>query len=258
MSLLLAAAAAKAAAPAVVTKADVRKKQAAAASIETHAQRARGALGQVWAFAETALREKALRRRARRLRRAAGVQGRARRGGHADGVRRDLRFEGAPIIGDHGRVRRAARALAEGDCREAAARRRGGRPRLRPQPLRRGEPRAPRSPSRSRSPPASCGARSASTERPRRKRSAERLHGARRPVRRSRRGARLAPGRRDGSRHGLAARRSSTCCIEFHGKAAHAASDPWNGRSAVDAAELFTHGVNMMREHVKPTSASIT
>ena len=42
--------------------------------------------------------------------------------------------------------------------------------------------------------------------------------------------------------------------VEFHGKAAHAAGDPWNGRSAVDAAELFTHGVNMMREHVKPTS----
>lgn len=42
--------------------------------------------------------------------------------------------------------------------------------------------------------------------------------------------------------------------VEFHGKAAHAASDPWNGRSAVDALELFTHGVNMMREHIKPTS----
>ena len=42
--------------------------------------------------------------------------------------------------------------------------------------------------------------------------------------------------------------------IEFHGKAAHAASDPWNGRSAVDALELFTHGVNMMREHIKPSS----
>ncbi|MGI9246826.1 MAG: amidohydrolase, partial [Steroidobacteraceae bacterium] len=42
--------------------------------------------------------------------------------------------------------------------------------------------------------------------------------------------------------------------IEFRGKAAHAASDPWNGRSAVDAAELFTHGINMMREHIKPTS----
>ena len=42
--------------------------------------------------------------------------------------------------------------------------------------------------------------------------------------------------------------------VEFFGKAAHAAGDPWNGRSAVDALELFTHGVNMMREHIKPTS----
>jgi aminobenzoyl-glutamate utilization protein B len=42
--------------------------------------------------------------------------------------------------------------------------------------------------------------------------------------------------------------------VEFRGKAAHAASDPWNGRSAVDAVELFTDGVNMMREHVRPTS----
>lgn len=42
--------------------------------------------------------------------------------------------------------------------------------------------------------------------------------------------------------------------IEFHGKAAHAAYDPWNGRSAVDALELCTHGINMLREHVKPTS----
>jgi aminobenzoyl-glutamate utilization protein B len=41
--------------------------------------------------------------------------------------------------------------------------------------------------------------------------------------------------------------------VEFQGRTAHAAFDPWNGRSALDAAELFTHGVNMMREHVKPT-----
>jgi len=41
--------------------------------------------------------------------------------------------------------------------------------------------------------------------------------------------------------------------VEFKGKAAHAAADPWNGRSAVDGLELFTHGLNMMREHVKPT-----
>ncbi|HET6267998.1 MAG TPA: amidohydrolase [Acidobacteriota bacterium] len=41
--------------------------------------------------------------------------------------------------------------------------------------------------------------------------------------------------------------------VEFHGKAAHAALDPWDGRSAVDGLEIFTHALNMMREHVKPT-----
>jgi aminobenzoyl-glutamate utilization protein B len=42
--------------------------------------------------------------------------------------------------------------------------------------------------------------------------------------------------------------------IEFFGQPAHAAADPWNGKSALDAAELFTHGLNLMREHVKPTT----
>ncbi len=42
--------------------------------------------------------------------------------------------------------------------------------------------------------------------------------------------------------------------VEFHGRTAHAASDPWNGRSAVDGVEAFTDGINMMREHIKPTS----
>ncbi len=41
--------------------------------------------------------------------------------------------------------------------------------------------------------------------------------------------------------------------VEFFGRAAHAAFDPWNGRSAVDGLELFTHGVNMLREHVHPS-----
>ncbi len=41
--------------------------------------------------------------------------------------------------------------------------------------------------------------------------------------------------------------------VEFHGRTAHAAADPWNGRSAVDGAELFTDGINMLREHVKPS-----
>lgn len=41
--------------------------------------------------------------------------------------------------------------------------------------------------------------------------------------------------------------------VEFKGKAAHAAADPWNGRSAVAALEFFTTGLNRMREFVKPT-----
>ena len=41
--------------------------------------------------------------------------------------------------------------------------------------------------------------------------------------------------------------------VEFKGKAAHAAFDPWNGRSAVAALEFFTTGLNRMREFVRPT-----
>lgn len=41
--------------------------------------------------------------------------------------------------------------------------------------------------------------------------------------------------------------------VEFKGKAAHAASDPWNGRSALDGVELFLDGINMLREHVRPS-----
>jgi aminobenzoyl-glutamate utilization protein B len=42
--------------------------------------------------------------------------------------------------------------------------------------------------------------------------------------------------------------------VEFRGQAAHAAFDPWNGRSALDGLELFTHALNLMREHVRPTA----
>ena len=41
--------------------------------------------------------------------------------------------------------------------------------------------------------------------------------------------------------------------VEFYGQAAHAAADPWNGRSASDALELYAHGINSMREHIKPS-----
>lgn len=42
--------------------------------------------------------------------------------------------------------------------------------------------------------------------------------------------------------------------VEFYGQAAHASADPWNGRSASDALELYTTGINYYREHILPTS----
>jgi aminobenzoyl-glutamate utilization protein B len=42
--------------------------------------------------------------------------------------------------------------------------------------------------------------------------------------------------------------------VEFKGQAAHAAGDPWNGRSALDGALAFANGVEMMREHMKTSS----
>lgn len=41
--------------------------------------------------------------------------------------------------------------------------------------------------------------------------------------------------------------------VEYYGQAAHASGDPWNGRDASDALELYTTGINYYREHVKPT-----
>ena len=41
--------------------------------------------------------------------------------------------------------------------------------------------------------------------------------------------------------------------VEFFGQAAHASYDPWNGRSASDALELYTNGINYYREHIRPT-----
>ncbi|MEM7543063.1 MAG: amidohydrolase [Pseudomonadota bacterium] len=42
--------------------------------------------------------------------------------------------------------------------------------------------------------------------------------------------------------------------VEFFGKSAHGAYDPWNGRSAMDALEMFNFGINLMREHIEPTA----
>jgi aminobenzoyl-glutamate utilization protein B len=41
--------------------------------------------------------------------------------------------------------------------------------------------------------------------------------------------------------------------VEYHGRTAHAAFDPWNGRSALDGLELTTHALNLLREHVRPS-----
>jgi len=41
--------------------------------------------------------------------------------------------------------------------------------------------------------------------------------------------------------------------VEFFGVSAHAGGQPWQGRSALHALELFCHGVNLMREQMEPT-----
>lgn len=38
--------------------------------------------------------------------------------------------------------------------------------------------------------------------------------------------------------------------FEFHGKSAHAAGAPWNGRSALDAVQLMNMGSEFLREHI--------
>ena len=42
--------------------------------------------------------------------------------------------------------------------------------------------------------------------------------------------------------------------LEFFGRTAHAAGDPWHGRSALDAIELTDIGLNFLREHLQPTA----
>ncbi len=42
--------------------------------------------------------------------------------------------------------------------------------------------------------------------------------------------------------------------VRFHGRTAHAGNTPWDGRSALKAAELFGAGIQYMREHVPTTT----
>jgi amidohydrolase len=41
--------------------------------------------------------------------------------------------------------------------------------------------------------------------------------------------------------------------VQFHGKAAHAAAAPWDGRNALDAAVLGYMNIAAMRQHIRPT-----
>jgi amidohydrolase len=40
--------------------------------------------------------------------------------------------------------------------------------------------------------------------------------------------------------------------VQFYGRAAHSAAEPWMGENAADAAMLFFAGVNAFRQHVRP------
>ena len=59
-----------------------------------------------------------------------------------------------------------------------------------------------------------------------------------------------------GSRHQVntgSSQSNINAFFRFHGKAAHAAGDPENGRSALDAVELMDIGANYLREHMPST-----
>jgi aminobenzoyl-glutamate utilization protein B len=252
ISVLLAAAPAKPAPPVPLTTADVRKKQAAAAAIEAHGGELVSLSDQVWSFAETALREK---RSAALLADYAEKQGfRVERGIAGLPTAFVASYgEGAPVIAVLGEYD-ALPGLSQKAVPEKA-------------PLVAGA--AGHGCGHNLFGAASLGAATAVKELI----AAGRLKGTVRfygtPAEESVGGKAYMA--RDGAfkdvdvalawhpadrnradMHGGQA--IVDMLVEFHGKAAHAAADPWNGRSAVDAVELFTHAVNMMREHVKPTA----
>lgn len=56
------------------------------------------------------------------------------------------------------------------------------------------------------------------------------------------------------NRLGTAGRACITAAFHFSGKAAHAAGQPWNGQSALDAVEIMNVGTQFLREHMLPSS----
>src|SRR5438128_9188443 len=53
--------------------------------------------------------------------------------------------------------------------------------------------------------------------------------------------------------HGLQNYAAISAKFTFHGKTAHGAVNPWDGRDAVDAVELMSMGYDKLREHLRPT-----
>ncbi len=251
ISVLLVVAAARAAAPPAASRADVRKKQAAAAAVEAHRTELVSLADQVWGFAETALRET---RSAALLADYAETQGfRVERG--IDGMPTAFLAsygEGKPVIAVLGEYD-ALPGLSQRATSEKAALQPGA---------------AGHGCGHNLFGAASLGAATAIKELI----AAGRLKGSVRfygtPAEESVGGkaymardgvfkdvdVALAWHPADRTRADMNGGQAIVdMLVEFHGKAAHAAADPWNGRSAVDAVELFTHAVNLMREHVKPT-----
>jgi aminobenzoyl-glutamate utilization protein B len=53
--------------------------------------------------------------------------------------------------------------------------------------------------------------------------------------------------------HGLQNYAAISSIFTFHGKTAHGAVNPWEGKDAVDAVELMDIGFDKLREHLRPT-----
>jgi aminobenzoyl-glutamate utilization protein B len=53
--------------------------------------------------------------------------------------------------------------------------------------------------------------------------------------------------------YGLATYAAISAKFNFHGKNAHGAMNPWDGKDAVDAVELMDIGFDKLREHLRPT-----
>jgi aminobenzoyl-glutamate utilization protein B len=56
-----------------------------------------------------------------------------------------------------------------------------------------------------------------------------------------------------GTGHGLLNYAAISAKFTFHGKTAHGAINPWEGRDAVDAVELMDLGFDKLREHLRPS-----